>query len=323
MNVETPILLLVFNRPDTTRAVLDALRPLKPKYIYVGADGPRKGKEGEQEKCEAVRALFKTIDWDCELKTNFREHNLGCGYAASQAISWFFQHVEQGIIIEDDCVPHPSFFTFCAEMLEKYKNDERIMHISGNNFLKRKYNSNESYYFTKYFTCWGWATWRRAWQLYDFNMPFLNDFLSSANFKNLSLNKKQEDYWLYIADLVRDGKRDKLDTWDYQWLFCCWHYNALGVTPVVNLVTNIGFGEDATHTVNDSKVGYVKTRAIEKIIHPTQMVRNRKVDMETFNTYFVPSQHLNQIRKTFYMIMPKPIMRLLRAIKRKIFPELK
>lgn len=321
MSVETPILLLVFNRADTTKQVLAALRTVRPKYLYVAADGPRAAKEGEKEKCEEVRALFNTIDWPCELKTNFRDTNLGCGHGPAEAISWFFKNVEQGIILEDDCVPHPTFFSYCAELLEKYKNNEKIMHISGNNFLNKNYAGNDSYYFNKYLTAWGWATWRRAWQHYDYKVGFLDAFLQSQQFKNLPLNHKQEQYWRNIAELVRQGQR--ADIWDYQWLLTCWMQDGLAITPAVNLVTNIGFGADATHTVNDSKAGYVKSEAIDKIIHPKQIIRNKKVDMDTFNTYFEPSQHLNKLRVGMYKVLPKPIMLILKFVRRKFFPNIK
>ena len=162
----TPVLFLVFNRPDTTEKVFEAIRQAKPQKLFVAADGPRGNRLGEKEKCEQVRKIATTVDWDCEVKTLFREKNLGCKFAVSSAIDWFFKNVEEGIVLEDDCLPSQSFFWFCQELLERYRNDERVMLIGGNNrgvdFLK-----NHSYFFSKYVQIWGWATWRRSWEKYD------------------------------------------------------------------------------------------------------------------------------------------------------------
>lgn len=321
MSFETPILLMVFNRPDTTRQVLDAVRKVKPKFLYVAADGPRAEKAGEADKCKEVRNLFKNIDWDCKLRTLYRGQNLGCGHGPANAISWFFSNVEQGIILEDDCVPDESFFTYCNELLKRYKGNEKVMHISGNNFLSRKYAGRDSYYFTQYFTAWGWASWRRAWQHYDFNVAFLDGFLNSSKFSNLVMNKKQHDFWTNIAEMVKDGKR--VDIWDFQWMFSCWNSGGLAITPAVNLVTNIGFGVDATHTVNDSKAGYVQAHQLGDIKHPAKIIRNKTVDKKTFNTYFEPPQHLNRAREIMYKLFPSSIMAQVRKARRKLFPNLK
>jgi len=321
MSFDTPILLMVFNRPDTTRQVLDAVRKVKPKFLFVAADGPRADKPGEAERCQEVRDVFKTIDWDCKLRTLYRGQNLGCGHGPANAISWFFSNVEQGIILEDDCVPDESFFSYCAELLHRYKGNEQVMHISGNNFLAKKFTDKESYYFTKYFTAWGWATWRRAWQHYDFNVKFVDAFLNSDKFDKLALNSKQSEYWKKIAEMVKDGKRG--DIWDYQWMLTCWNNNGYAIIPVVNLVTNIGFGADATHTVDDSWTAYVKTGTIDSIVHPASIVRNTEVDKKTFDAYFEPPQHLNKARGIMYKIFPNSVMRQVQKLRRKLFPDLK
>ena len=160
---ETPILFITFNRPDTTKRVFEAIKKIKPKKLFISADGPRENKVGEKQKCLTVRSIFDNIDWDCEVKTLFQEKNLGCKIAATTAVTWFFQSVEEGIIIEDDCLPNKSFFLFCQKMLATYRKHEAIMHISGTNFQFGNKRGEASYYFSRCIHMWGWATWRRAW----------------------------------------------------------------------------------------------------------------------------------------------------------------
>lgn len=168
--LNVPVLLLIFNRPDTTQRVFHEIRGASPLQLFISADGPRENKPGEFEKCQITRDIVRQVDWDCEVYTNFRDKNLGCKIAVSSAIDWFFENVEEGIILEDDCLPSFSFFRFCEELLEKYRDDERIMQIGGTNLLSEWQRSDDSYYFSKYGAIWGWATWRRAWQYYDVNM---------------------------------------------------------------------------------------------------------------------------------------------------------
>lgn len=164
---DTPILLIIFKRPDTTQIVFDQLRKVKPKTLYVFADGPRKNRIGEEEKCKLAREIIESVDWECNIKKNYNEENLGCKKAVSNAITWFFENEEQGIILEDDVVPNKSFFNFTSSLLEHYRYNSKVMYISGNNFLGNKTNVNGSYYFSIYPHIWGWATWRRAWKLFD------------------------------------------------------------------------------------------------------------------------------------------------------------
>jgi len=204
----TPVLFLIFNRPNTTQKVFNAIRQAKPKQLFVAADGPRKGKEGEKEKYEQAREIIEQVDWNCEVRTLFREKNLGCKIAASSAIDWFFENVDEGIILEDDCLPSQSFFRFCQELLEYYRDDTRIMMISGNNFQFGKVRGEGSYYFSKYAHVWGWATWRRAWKHYDVNMKNFEDFLKSNQIINIFKIKQQQKYWMKILQLVYDYKID-------------------------------------------------------------------------------------------------------------------
>jgi hypothetical protein len=179
--LETSVLFLVFNRLDTTKRVFAEIRKARPKQLFIASDGPRKNKPGEKEIVEKVRKyVLDNIDWKCELKTLFRKKNLGCKYAVSGAIDWFFENVEQGIILEDDCLPSQRFFKFCEELLEKYGDDERIMSISGYNPLG-KFEIGESYLFSKYPRIWGWATWRRAWIMEDLKLKDCQDIKKKGN----------------------------------------------------------------------------------------------------------------------------------------------
>lgn len=243
---KTPILLIAFNRLNTAKKSFGEIKKVKPRELFIMIDGARENRPGEKEKVDAVKNyIMKNITWKCKVKTLFREKNLGCRKAISSAISWFFENVEQGIIIEDDCIPSQSFFRFCQEMLEKYKNDERIAQICGTN-IKTEINMSESYLFSSTFNIWGWATWRRAWKKYDIHMkdwPSLR--LKSLSFmRDYSLLDKVKSFRLY--DLTY---KNKIDTWDYQWDFICKINNFLSVIPQKNLIENIGFS-DGAHTAN-------------------------------------------------------------------------
>ena len=193
--------------------------------MFVAADGPRDNIAGEKEKCAKVRTIIEKIDWDCDIKTLFRKKNLGCKKAVSSAIDWFFEHEEYGIILEDDCVPNESFFGFCEIMLNKYKDDERVGMVSGNNFLFNKNNlNNHSYYFSRYTHIWGWATWRRSWKKYDVSMSAWPEYKKSGMLKNKFNNRISEYYWSDIFSKVYAGN---IDTWDYQWMFINFLNNSL------------------------------------------------------------------------------------------------
>ena len=258
-----PILFLIFNRPNLTEKVFEKISQVKPTKLFIAADGARN--EEEYELCKKTRQIvLDGINWDCEVKTLFREKNLGCKVAVSSAIDWFFENEEQGIILEDDCLPHQSFFAYCEELLEYYKNDTRIMHISGNNPLI-EYGDN-SYFFSKLAHIWGWATWRRAWKYYDVNMNNYGDFLKDHIIKDIWTDENRQTQWLNILQDIYNGK---IDTWDYQWMYVVFCQNGLCINPQKNLISNIGFGENATHTLEkNSPRANRPTFNTEKIIHP-------------------------------------------------------
>lgn len=284
---KSPILFLTFNRLDTTKKVFEVIKQVKPPKLYLASDGARVNKSGEKEVVESVRNfLLNNINWQCEVKTLFREQNLGCGKAVSSAINWFFENEEMGIILEDDCLPSISFFRFCDELLLRYKDEQRIMHISGDNFQDGISRGDGSYYFSQISHVWGWAAWRRAWKLYDFEMKSLNNFINYKIYKNIWKQNKVQKYWLKQFKNVSLGK---IDTWDYQWNYCLIVNNGLSILPNINLVENIGFNSEATHTSN-SKLKMPSANEIKfPLTHPQFFVPDLEADTYTFNKHYQQS----------------------------------
>lgn len=264
---KTPILFNVFNRPDCTKKVFAAIKLIKPKYLYVHCDGARKNNIGDIDKVNDIRkVILEGVDWDCELKILFRDENLGCGLGPASAITWFFENVDEGIILEDDCLPHPDFFYYCTELLNKYRDNKSIYIIGGTNFETHNEILNTSYRFTAYAGIWGWATWKRTWDLFDFdfNIP-RKDFENSVN--SFIKNKYAVKYW---ADLLEKVKADTNKSyWDYQLHLALLYNHAVHIKPCVNLIENIGFGKDATHTMYEQSVyANRKTGSILPLKHP-------------------------------------------------------
>ncbi|WP_266204815.1 nucleotide-diphospho-sugar transferase [Pontibacter kalidii] len=283
--LHTPVLLIIFNRAHTTQKVFDRIRQVRPSKLYVAADGPRPHVATDAERCAETRRIVEQVDWECEVKTLFQEQNMGCGVAPSRAISWLFEHEEYGIILEDDCIPSKSFFWFCQELLEKYKNDTRVMHISGNNYLDGwRRDSDYSYYFSDKVNSWGWATWRRAWQLYDFNLGNYPELKDKGYLNGIFLNKLEETYRLSKLEETFTNIQ-KGDVWDYQWEFTVYSNSGLCIVPEVNLVRNIGFGEDATHTFNlhDKKAKVYEEEIAFPLRHPKFVIRDVESDRRNFN----------------------------------------
>jgi len=264
-SLKTPVLFLVFNRPDTTKQVFEAIRKAKPLRLYIAADGPRNTKEGEAERVQEVRSIATNVDWECEVKTLFRDENLGCKYAVSGAITWFFEQEEQGIILEDDCLPSQSFFWFCEELLDRYKDDQRIGQISGYNKLSKKNEDRDGYNFLTGGSIWGWASWRRV---ADGFSDFLNKstdeiYVSIYNFTD---DQFESEHIKNSLDLVNSGR---LSTWDYHWGAKLKANSQLSIVPFKNLIKNIGFCSDATHTfIKSFDAPPVFELNIKQINHP-------------------------------------------------------
>ncbi|GAB2771935.1 hemolytic protein HlpA [Rhabdobacter roseus] len=257
---ETPVLLIIFNRPHTAQRTLDEIRKVKPKQLFIAADGPRPDRPDDVQNCADTRAVINQIDWPCEVKTYFRQENRGCGYGPAEAITWFFKHVEQGIILEDDCLPDPSFFGYCAEVLNTYKHDPRVAIVSGTNPVLIWRDKSRSYLFSVLPNTWGWATWRRAWDKFDYQA---SGWHTSEGKERVRKALNNDLYFYHFAREFDDYFVEvRQDVWDFQWYFCCLYHGSYGIIPARNLISNIGFDENATHTFN---------------------VRDSKANMPTFN----------------------------------------
>ncbi len=279
------VLILAFNRPKEISILFEVLSKIKPKKIYINQDGPRKNNENDLELCKRVQEIAINPNWDCEVFTNFNASNKGCRSSVSNGIKWFFESEREGIILEDDCIPSLSFFSFCEKMLNKYEEDKSVHVISGSNFQKKKIIGNGDYYFSKYAHCWGWATWKQSWENYDDDLSFWNTLKKSKEWRNLHKNKLEEKYWVKILNKV---KEKKIDSWAYVWQASIWNNGGFTVTPNINLVRNIGFNEDATHTISSRKSNEfdISEEINEEIIHPQDKEISQDADRFVFYNHF-------------------------------------
>jgi hypothetical protein len=268
--LETPVALIVFNRPEVTRRVFRAIAVVRPRRLLIVADGPRADREGEALRCEEVRKIVSAVDWQCKVETNFSERNMGCRQRMVSGLDWVFSVVEEAIILEDDCVPDRSFFSFCAELLDRYRNSEQIGIISGHNPIPEIVPSHHSYFFTKMVSVWGWATWRRTWQKYDEHMstwPSKKDDV----LKRIWPNQRERLYWTSVFESMYQGVGP--NTWDYQLLFKSWEQHWLNIIPSRNLIQNIGFGVDATHTRKENSAMALPAEKLRfPLVHPANVV---------------------------------------------------
>ena len=284
--MDVPVLFIIFNKSDTTEQVFQAIAKAKPRQLFIAADGPRTGWLGEAERCALTRAIVQKIDWPCEVKQRFSEVNLGCGKHPASAITWTFEHVDRAIILEDDCVPHETFFRYCGELLEKFSNNPQVMHIGGNNFLMGKKLTKDSYFFSNQILCsGGWATWRRAWKDYDINIGQWPAIRDSSLLQEVVEHPAVIAHLRDTFDRLHKATDEDMDVWDYQWSLLCWMKRGLAVLPSSTLVSNIGFGHPhATHTscASDSLAlltGWLKMKAMKfPLRHPVEIKRNTEAD---------------------------------------------
>ncbi|HEX6044448.1 MAG TPA: hypothetical protein VFZ22_08165 [Pyrinomonadaceae bacterium] len=281
--LKTPVAVLIFNRPETTKRILSSVFQARPEKLFVIADGPRTDTD-DQGKCEAARSCVDDFDWQCDVVKNYSESNLGCGLRPASGIDWLFQQVDRAIILEDDCLPEPSFFRFCEELLDRYRDEHRVAMISGNNFQLGKRRSEYSYYFSRYTHIWGWATWKRAWQNYDFQMREWQKLRETRWLEDVLQNHSAATFWQNTFDNVGNMR----SVWDYQWAFTCWLHDQVAVLPQVNLVSNIGWGEAATHTKDpNNPAAFLATFAMDfPLRHPSAITIDREADNFTFATQF-------------------------------------
>lgn len=293
MGYKTPILFINYNRPHLTRQSFAIIRKLQPQELFIACDGPHPNKAADVEKTEEVRAIVKEVDWKCSVNYKFSDSNKGCKIGVSSAIDWFFDQVEEGIILEDDIIPSPSFFEFAQAMLEMYRNEEKVMHVSGNNFLEQPLPNNESFYFSGVPHVWGWATWRRAWQMYSIEMKFYTRDMEFSHIKSPEMTEYFHRHFSLCAD-------NKIDTWDYQWGFTLWLNAGLSITPAVNLIQNIGFDTDATHTKSGSERLKSMSGGLLSTPYqgPSQLALDHHLDCRMFFNHFVikPKQQNITIR---------------------------
>lgn len=275
---ETAILFLIFNRSDTTQLVFDQIRKLRPRFLYVAADGPRKNMPNDIEKCSETRKIIEGIDWECNLKTLYRQENLSCGPSVSEAITWFFNHEEEGIILEDDCLPDLTFFTFCSELLSKYRNSDKVMMISGTKLAEDNLPT-DNYYFTKYANIWGWASWRRVWLNYQFK---INDDKRTISETLAQVLPSRSERWYWLSEFSK-LKNNKVNTWDYQLLYAIWQQGGLAISPSINMIKNIGFNNNSTRTfLHDSLKMPDSNQMSFPLSHPEKIEINQLIDQRIF-----------------------------------------
>ena len=286
----TPILLISWKRPEKTKRLLEAIRKIEPKKLYLACDGAKNRDNATQAKVHMNREILnQEINWDCEVKKLYSEINHGCKIGVSKAINWFFENEKEGIILEDDCIPHKDFFYFCKDMLARFRSDERIWCISAHNLQNGEIHGDGSYYFSRYSHCWGWATWKRCWDLYDPNIEQWPIIKKNNTLKQILDNKKQIKYWEKIFDNLFNHSFP--DTWDYQWTFTCLINSGLTVIPNINLIENIGFDEEATHTIEgraytDNHELNQKESGLYPLRHPKLLVRSKYADINVENVCY-------------------------------------
>ena len=275
--MQTSVALLIFNRPEITKRLVEEIIRARPPKVLVFADGPRPDHPEDAELIEATKAVIDKAPWQCDVLTNYSETNLGTRYRPATGLDWVFQTVEKAIFFEDDCLPHPSFFRFCDELLEKYQDDERVMMISGNNFMGGRGLTTDSYLFSHYAGIWGWATWRRAWRHYDVELRAWPALRETSFLRDVLANEDEVAFWQQCFDRIVSGQTQ---TWDHQWQFALWAQHGLSIMPSVNLCTNVGFGPTAQHYKElDPKLAAVPVAEMHfPLQHPATMVRSREAD---------------------------------------------
>jgi hypothetical protein len=315
--MKTSVAIIIFNRPDITRRVVDVVARIRPRKLFVIADGPRQWMAGEAENCLAARAVIESVDWECEVLKNYSDINLGVGHRPSTGLRWVFEQTDAAIVLEDDCVPHPTFFRYCDELLERYRDDERVMHISGDNWGFGRRSS--SYFFSCYCYSCGWATWRRAFQHYDPELRLWPSLRGTSWLLDILGDPRAVEFWSNRFDLIGESGVNR-HGWDWPWLFACWAHRGLSILPSTNLITNIGFGEDATHTKSlDDERAHVPLEAMTfPLVHPECMVRDVEADERIFAQVGLrpePQDLYHRVRRRLSAALPLPLRRTLALLR--------
>jgi hypothetical protein len=281
--LETPVALIIFNRPAVTARVLEAIAKVRPQRLFVIADGPREGHPTDAVRCAETRQLLAKIDWDCQVRPHFSEVNLGCKRRPETGLDWLFEQVPEAIILEDDCLPSTTFFGYCESLLAHYRDDRRVMMIGGFNPLGSIGGGAESYCHSMLGSTWGWATWRRAWLLHDPWLTSWPEVVATRLIDRLFPDSVQTRYWYDVFARILDGRL--ADAWDYQWLLSCWLQSGYRLLPAVSMIANLGFGDEATHTFGKAPFREVPGEMIEPLVHPRHLVRRNDLDWAITDLY--------------------------------------
>ena len=282
-----PVVLVVFNRPHLASQLYQRVRTARPRVLLVVADGPRPGRAEDVQLCDATRKIVTSPDWPCDVLTNMADENLGIRRRISSGLDWVFSQCSEAIILEEDCIPHLSFFEFCSNMLRQYREDTRIMHVSGDNFHGETQRGAGSYYFSRYPFTWGWASWSRAWRYYDADLSLWPTAIAGRWLESIFEDPVEIQHWSSAFDRVYRGE---IDAWDYQWVFACLYQSGLSILPNRNLISNIGVGPDATNfTEGHSTIG-IPARDLGNCVHPLPIIWDREADRLTFKEHIAGRQ---------------------------------
>ncbi len=305
--LETPVVLIVFNRPELTQVVFSRIAEARPRKLLLVADGPRADRGGEAQRCEEVRRIVSAVHWDCDVKTNFAAENMGCRRRVISGLHWAFEQVEEAIILEDDILPDPSFFPFCRQMLARYRDDERVSMISGFNIGADRAKAPDDYFFSRLTHIWGWATWRRAWQHYDEHMTAWPSPQRPQALRRVFPEASALRYWTPILEGMHRGKGP--NTWDYQWMFTNVMREGVSIVPQINLVQNLGFGPDATHPTapcSAPRVGVGRLRF--PLRHPSRVEPSAALDAldQELSEWHTPALLPRAVRKARRVLLGYP-----------------
>lgn len=312
-----PVLFIIFNRPDTTQQVFDAIKKAAPRQLFIAADGPRAHKPDEADLCAQTRAVVQQVNWPCEVKTLYQNSNLGCNTNVTGAINWFFTQVEEGIILEDDCLPHPDFWEYMAQLLNKYRNDPRVKMIGANNFQQGKQRGEGSYYFSAIPHIWGWATWRNAWREYDFHIASRISVSEGRRMLTpLFPEPEAQTFWLKMLQYLQE---DRPVTWDYRLPYSIWVHKGITIIPNVNLVSNIGFNAGATTSTNsDHPLANMPVQPILPLKHPAAETRDTEADLFYCKQYLSGVFDKSGLKNRLEELIPWKMRKQLRSIIQKL-----
>lgn len=313
MQCKTPVALFVFNRPLLATLIFQAIRQVRPSKLFLVADGPRCA--ADEPKCQASRDLVQQVDWPCEVLTNFSDKNLGSGLRVASGLDWVFGQSEQAIILEDDCLPDESFFAYCEELLARFRDDPRVLHIAGSSFLPPGTRCKYSYYFSKYALGWGWASWSRAWRHFQFSIPTWPQF-KRDDLAGLCPDPIEAAHWVRRYDPIYRGERT--DAWDYQWTYALWEQDGLAVTPAVNLVSYLGVGADATHTKEAVPCRTRPAKGLRDIFHPPIVAQDGELDRVTFDEFYGGHRMRRRAKLSYQLRKP---LRLWRSFQSRVLGE--